>query len=606
MKSHIYKVLFLIFCLITKVVTAATLVGWSSMGQNTYTAGPFSQHQPQLGWAPPSSQIVGGFSAGEKSTDGNYIFLTDTGFGPKSSSLSSLLGLYELKIDFNDFNKQKKNVEVLKLLRFNDIDHKLSFKKQADFEFYGNNPDNNRVDPTIKKASLLTGGDIDPESFRIDYKGNLWVGEEFGPYLIKLDKKGKVLRQEISIPNITSPDNPFFKVGDKATIKTSAGLEGMAINPRGSKLYPMLEKAVIGDPEKTLRMYVFDVDLEHFEEGYFLYQLDGAATEIRELVAINDHEFLTIEQNENLGSVDEYVKKVYLFSTEGVATQSVATGGVEKNRYVKKTQLVDLMHISDPVDLNHDDETTFSFPKLTIETIVVLDKDTLLITNDNNFGERTDFIKVRLDQPLNLTTFNSPLINTSQWDLRDKNYYAWQGFHTKSLEWINVGMIFITLLISVCITGKKMIHKQNGVFHWVFLSVLVLILLLYNHLSLYYYATQSFRDIFTDFGMYQNRGALQRSIILAIVVMSFLLTFVALFYYKNKHTQYTMTVFSILLGLKGIQLVSYHRIDSVMDYALGIGRVFDWIECLLILLMLVAIVYEGKIKTKLFAPSKIS
>jgi hypothetical protein len=585
-------VFFYLMLLLTVSGYAATLVGWSVLGKNTYTAGPFSQHQPPTGWAPPSAQMIGGFSAGEKNSTGGYVFLTDTGFGPKASSLSSLLGMYALDIEFNDLKGQHKHVNVSKLIRFNDADNKLSFNKQADFKFYGDINSNQAVDPMIKKNRLLTGGDIDPESFRIDYKGNLWVGEEFGPFLIKFDTTGKVLRQEIAIPGAVSPDNPLLQIGQQPTTVTSAGLEGMAINPQGNKLFPMLEKTVIGDPEKSLRMYVFDVDTEQFELGHYLYQLDGNATEIRELVAVNDHEFLTLEQNEHWGSPEGQVKKVYLISIDQV----------QKNAFVKKTELVDLMHLFDPADLNADLSTEFAFPKLTIETIIVLDKDTLLIANDNNFGERSEFIKVRLDQPLSLAKFRSPLLETERWSKRDKNYYAWQGFHSKTLEWINVGMTLLLFLLTTYIAIRKKWLNQSGVAQWALVSVLVLLFFIYNHLSLYFYATQTFRDLFADVGLYQNRRPLQQSMILTIAIMSVLLIPVTLVLYKNKQTKYTMMVFSMILGLKGLQFVSYHRIDRIMDYPIGIGRVFDWLECLMIILLFIAIVYEARIR--FFMPFK--
>ena len=586
MKSCAYKILFLICCLFANFVHSATLVGWSTMGLNTYTAGPFSQHQGSSTWAPPSSQIVGGFSAAEKAANGSYIFLIDTGFGPKSLSFSSLLGLYDLKIDFNDLQGNDKNTEVSTLIHFNDIDNKLTFAKQADFGFYGNDKKNNPVDSLIKKGKLLTGGDIDPESFRVDYKGNIWVGEEFGPFLIKLDKTGKVLRQEISIPNITSPENPLLKPGEIPTIKTTAGLEGMAINPQGNKLYPMLEKPDIGDEEKTLRIYAFDIDSERFEDGYFLYKLDGNATEIRELVAINDTEFLTIEQNEGWGS-DGHVKKVYWLSI----------AEVKKNGYVKKRELVDLMNISDPVDLNKDGNTNFSFPKLIIESIIVLDKDTLLITNDNNFGERTEFIKVRLNESLNLKQFKNLKLDTDKWEPRDGNYYAWKGFHTKSLEWVNIIATFLILLMVVTITVQKIYLRADGAFHWVMLSAILLTFFLYNYLSLYFYATQWFRDLFIESGLYENRGPLQRSIMMAIAVAISMLFFTLIFFYKNKYTKYTMAVMCIWLGFKGTQFVSYHRIDKITDYVLGSGRVFDWIELFVILLLFLAVLYDRKVNS---------
>jgi len=579
-------VFFFFMLLLTVSGFAATLVGWSTLGKNTYTAGPFSQHQPPTGWAPPSAQMIGGFSAGEKTSKGSYVFLADTGFGPKASSLSSLLGMYALDIQFNDFKGHNKHAEVEKFIRFNDVDNKLSFKKQADFAFYGDVKGNQPVDSMIKKGKLLTGGDIDPESFRVDYKGNIWVGEEFGPFLIKFDKTGKVLRQEIAVPGAISPDNPLLKKGDQPTTQTSAGLEGMAINPQGNKLFPMLEKSVTGDPEKALRMYVFDVDSEQFEAGHYLYQLERDATEIRELVAINDHEFLTLEQNEHWGSPDGQFKKIFLISIEQV----------QKNAYVKKTALVDLMHLFDPADLNADNSTLFAFPKLTIETIIVLDKDTLLIANDNNFGERSEFIKVRLGQSLNLAKFSSPLLATEGWSKRNKNYYAWRGYHSKKLEWINIGMTLLLFLLTAYIAIKKKWVNQSGDGEWVLVSILVLIFLIYNHLSLYFYATQAFRDLFADIGLYQNRRPLQQSTILAIAVILILLIPVGLMLYKNKQTKYTMIVFSVLLGLKSLQFVSYHRIDRVMDYTIGFGRVFDWLECLVIIMLYIAIVYEARIR----------
>ena len=43
------------------------------------------------------------------------------------------------------------------------------------------------VDPTIRAGRLLTGGDLDIEVMRQDKHGNLWFGEEFGPFLVKTD-----------------------------------------------------------------------------------------------------------------------------------------------------------------------------------------------------------------------------------------------------------------------------------------------------------------------------------------------------------------------------------------------------------------------------------
>ena len=53
---------------------------------------------------------------------------------------------------------------------------------------------------------LLTGGDFDIESFRIGRRGDLWFGNEFGPFLLHTDLTGRVLEAPIPLPDVKSPD----------------------------------------------------------------------------------------------------------------------------------------------------------------------------------------------------------------------------------------------------------------------------------------------------------------------------------------------------------------------------------------------------------------
>ena len=85
--------------------------------------------------------------------------------------------------------------------------------------------------------------------------------------------------------------------------------------------------------------------------------------------------------------------------------------GVPSGGFVKKTELVDLMNISDPHDLNGDGQAVFTFPYVTIESVLSLDRSTLLVINDNNYpgtggrdtnSDHTEFLKIRLDSKLNV------------------------------------------------------------------------------------------------------------------------------------------------------------------------------------------------------------
>jgi hypothetical protein len=75
------------------------------------------------------------------------------------------------------------------------------------------------------------------------------------------------------------------------------------------------------------------------------------------------------------------------------------------------------MSIADPNDLNGDGSTAFTFPFTTIESVLILDAHTLLVANDNNYpgtggrnlgSDNTEFLKIRLDQALNVSPVPEP------------------------------------------------------------------------------------------------------------------------------------------------------------------------------------------------------
>ena len=82
----------------------------------------------------------------------------------------------------------------------------------------------------------------------------------------------------------------------------------------------------------------------------------------------------------------------------------MADGGL-----VEKTELVDLMNIADPDDLNGDGNKVFTLPYVTIENVLVLDPHTPLVVNDNNFpygggrelaSDDTEFLRIALPEGL--------------------------------------------------------------------------------------------------------------------------------------------------------------------------------------------------------------
>ncbi|MGG6238019.1 esterase-like activity of phytase family protein [Nodosilinea sp. AN01ver1] len=212
---------------------------------------------------------------------------------------------------------------------------------------------------------------------------------------------GDAVRDRVVADDVRSPQNPAVLAGEAlANLGGSRGFEGMAFSPDRATLYPMLEGTVVGDPAGSLRIYEFDIASAAYEGLAGLYQMESAAHAIGDFTPINDSEFLVIERDNNQGEAAEF-KKIF----------KVDLSQIDSEGFVAKTEVVDLLNISDPNDLNGDGETTFSFPFVTIEDVLVIDADTILVANDNNYPfslgrgpdiDNNEIIKIQLDQPLNL------------------------------------------------------------------------------------------------------------------------------------------------------------------------------------------------------------
>ncbi len=410
-----------------------SLEGWASMPAATFSDGPTSG---QFGFGNAASplnnppylnlQPVQGFSGVLQGAGGSYRFLVDNGFGTQANSADSLLRMYAVLPDFRTATGGTGTVaaadwatgaarpifDAATRITLSDPGRKLGFAIQADYAQYYNgsaslNPAGIAVDAGIRSQRLLTGADLDTESVRQDKHGNLWFGDEFGPYLVKTDATGKVLAHDVSLPGVFAPENAY-RGATPANLGGSRGFEGMAINQGGDRLYTLLEGSVTGDPAKTLRINEFNVDTNAYSAGSWLYKLDASGSNIGDMTAINDHEFIVIERNgaTATGGGTPF-KKLFKIDLNKVG----ADGTVEK------TELVDLMNIADPHDLNGDGITSFTFPYVTIENIQVLDAHTLLVVNDNNFpggggrtlaSDNTEFLKIHLDQALAVSAVPEP------------------------------------------------------------------------------------------------------------------------------------------------------------------------------------------------------
>ncbi len=570
-------VVFLYSLLFSCAAFSAKLIGWAEMPMPTHVEGTTTNQFTQANFATKNKQIVQGVSSILLSNEEDrFYFLVDNGFGKKKRSADFLLRLYEAEINFSEKGNLDNSVTIKRYLNIKDSNKKLGFNIQADDEQYYNDSSNPAVPAEVKLERLLTGADIDPESLQIDKNGHIWVGDEYGPFLLEINAYGEVVNDVIPLPDIASPDSPYLK--GASILPSSAGFEAMAINAERTMLSPLLDRSVKGDDDKSLRIYQFDIETRQYQEGYLLYQMEDAATKVTDMVAVSETEFLVLERNSGSKSHDESFKKVFLIDLKSV----------QHGEYVSKFELLDLMRLDDPDDLNEDGEKMFA-STYSLESLVIIDENTLLVANDNNYGGSTYFIKVGLDEPLVLNVAKARSIESPQWVISNQST-PWINFDDHSFfGWMTVLAYFLTS-IRTGYKAKAALHHGKDVIFWLLLTGMIIFLGLNKQLDLHTNLTEVLKEMAKSQGWYGERRKLQ---VLFIVVLGLSVPIIFLFLrvmladlWKRYKSIFAGVI--LLMVFIVIRAASFHHVQLLLYQNIGVIRFYQLLE-----LLAIAVIFMG-------------
>jgi len=378
-----------------------TLIGRAILPADASAPAPFpgapnTEPAPAAG----SRQPVGGFSALLDAPGRDTFYaMPDNGFGSKANSRSFLLRVYRVRADFetaphghDDDDHDERDagggrggdgsVEILDWITLRDPDRRIGFA----------------IVNEGTTERLLTGGDLDLESFRIARDGTLWFGEEFGPFLVHTNATGRVLEAPIPLPDVKSPDYPPDYPAPYAgppNLLSSNGFEGMALSKDGRTLYPALEGPVSGDDPAVRRVYEFDLRTGRYTETRRSYRVADPSYLVSDLTALDRRRLIALERD----------------NFEGPAARH-KRGFVYDLRTEDKREVVDLLDLADPAlislparpgDFGLGDP--FAMPYVTIEAVLPTGGRRLAIVNDTNFGSRgrnagladySDFIEIEV------------------------------------------------------------------------------------------------------------------------------------------------------------------------------------------------------------------
>jgi hypothetical protein len=337
---------------------------------------------------PFQGQPVQGHSGIKRLADGSYWLLTDNGAGSKANSPDFMLFLNHYQVDFKSGQFKRLGTVFL-----HDPDKKVPF----------------RVVHEGTKQRYLTGSDFDTEGFQIA-DGHFWIGDEFGPYLIKADMQGRVkavYETQVDGKTIVSPDHPSVTTpgapGGEVKFQTrrSKGFEGLASSPDSGKLYALLEGALWDESAKAfetvdgkpyLRVLEFDVKAEKWTGRHWKYVLEANHHAIGDFNMISPTEGLIIERDNGEGTADkacpEGAKRSDCFHdlAKFKRVYKVELSEANVNGTLRKIGYIDLMAIADPAKLARKPLTNgvLTFPFFTIENVDIVDARHIVVGNDNN------------------------------------------------------------------------------------------------------------------------------------------------------------------------------------------------------------------------------
>jgi hypothetical protein len=338
---------------------------------------------------PFDGQPVQGFSGIKAVGDGTFWSLSDNGFGNKLNSTDAALMLHHISFDWD-----KGTMNRIKTLFLTDPERKAPF-------------------PIVLEGSdtrFLTGGDFDVESIQPVADG-FWVGEEFGPYLLKFDLDGKltdVVGTVVDGKPVKSPDHPTLTLQANPSLpmpafnlKRSGGYEGLAQSKDGSKLYGLLEGALFkedgtmeqAEGNRALRVIEFDVAKKEWTGRSWLYPLSAGGDAIGDFNMIDATTALVIERDQGAGVAankcadaknpqpDCFANPALFKRIYKIEMSDANVGGA-----VRKIGYIDLMNIADPDNKKRQGggEGFYDMPFNTIENVDLVDDTHIVVGDDNN------------------------------------------------------------------------------------------------------------------------------------------------------------------------------------------------------------------------------
>nr|WP_054192380.1 esterase-like activity of phytase family protein [Escherichia coli] len=252
---------------------------------------------------------------------------------------------------------------------------------------------------------------LDTEGITPDGKGGYWLCDEYGPFLINIDSKGKIL----------AIHGPQAAEGEKAIAgglpnilkwrQANRGFEGLTRMPDGRIIVAVQSTLDIDAKSKKKALFtrLVSFDPASGKTAMYGYPIDSAAysknsdAKIGDIVALDNQHILLIEQGRDKNNrMRNLIYEVDLNKASDLSgfdkpgeypefddEKTLSQRGIT---LAQKTQVVDLRSLG--------------WQQEKAEGLTLIDSKTLAVANDNDFG-----VKVAMQHPVEGKTFKDYRVN---------------------------------------------------------------------------------------------------------------------------------------------------------------------------------------------------
>lgn len=267
---------------------------------------------------------------------------------------------------------------------------------------------------------------LDTEGIVSDGKDGFWVCDEYGPFILHLDKTGRIVQklgpaadagdgktETGGLPAILQYRQP--NRGFEAITRLLSGIiiaaiqSTLDVDGKTAKKAPLIRLVSYDPVTGKTAMYAYPVDSETFKKN--------GDVKLGDLAAINDHELYVIEQGK--GAKKQHVHRIMRIDLRDATDLTGLTWKGKALEFAKSQNVLEQQGIHFVGSTLAIDLQALNWPFDKAEGLALIDARTLAVTNDNDFSVASRMVGAGAGVP------NST--DPTDYSVNDQHQILWKG-----------------------------------------------------------------------------------------------------------------------------------------------------------------------------------